>query len=317
MSVRNADLLWLLALMPVALLFLVVRERTRNRVARRFASERIRGGGNPLRVLRPWLLAVGLALALIALAGPFAGYELVPIVARESNRVLILDVSQSMAAEDVGTSRLSAAKALAMRLANAQQGRVALVVFEAEPEVVSPLTSDTEAVAALIDTVAPGEVGMPGSDVGSAILAALQLIQNDPNQKADIVVLTDGEDQGARVREAVQRAKAAGVEVSAIVVGSGKGATIPTEEGPMRDDKGEVVTTYARTDAMSEIASGTGGRLLENPFGARALDVLSGAQAAASTHETHARVPLDRYQWPLALAFVAVFAGSLVNRGAE
>ncbi len=150
-------LLWLLAIVPILAIFLVARERTRVAIARRFAAERLRGVTNSARRFRPWFFAFALALAIVALAGPYAGYTLVPIVAREANRVIVLDVSNSMAAEDVGTSRLGAAKALAMRLAEEQEGRVALIVFEAEPEVVSPLTSDTAAVSALIDSVVPGE----------------------------------------------------------------------------------------------------------------------------------------------------------------
>jgi Ca-activated chloride channel family protein len=317
MSFRFATLLWLLALVPFALAFLIMRERTRTRIARRFVAERLRGASNRVRVLRPWLLGLSIACAVLALAGPHAGYRLVPIVAREANRVLVIDVSNSMAAEDVGTSRLSAAKALAMRLADAQEGRVALVVFEADPDVISPLTSDTEAVVSLIDTVSPGEIGQPGSDLGNAILAALRLIESDAAQKADIVVLSDGEEQGTRVDEAVQRAKTRGVEVSTIVVGSAQGSTIPTGRGPLRDDSGEVVTTYARTEAMSEVARGTGGTMLQNPFGARGLDPLLRNARSAMNRETQARVPFDRYQWPLALAFVALFGGSLLHRGAE
>lgn len=317
MSFRVATMLWLLALVPFALLFFVVRERTRGRIARRFVSERLRGVSSHWRALRPWLLGVALAFAIVALAGPHAGFHLVPIVAREANRVLVVDVSNSMAAEDVGTSRLSAAKALAMRLADAQQGRVALVVFEAEPEVVSPLTTDTLAVAALIDTIGAGEIGQPGSDLGSAILAALRLIESDAAQRADVVVISDGEEQGARVGEAIQRAKSRGVEVSTIVVGSAEGSTIPTGDGPLRDESGDVVTTYARTGAMSEVARETGGTMLENPFAARALDPLLRNGGSATQRETQTRVPIDRYQWPLALAFAALFGGSLLHRGAE
>ena len=317
MSFRVATMLWLLALVPFALLFFVVRERTRGRIARRFVSERLRGVSSDRRALRPWLLGVALALAIVALAGPHAGFHLVPIVAREANRVLVIDVSNSMAAEDVGTSRLSAAKALAMQLADAQQGRVALVVFEAEPEVVSPLTTDTIAVAALIDTIGAGEIGQPGSDLGSAILAALRLIESDAAQRADIVVISDGEEQGVRVGEAIQRAKSRGVEVSTIVVGSSEGSTIPTGNGSLRDESGDVVTTYARTEAMSEVARETGGTMLENPFAARALDPLLRNGRSATQHETQTRVPIDRYQWPLALAFAALFGGSLLHRGAE
>jgi Ca-activated chloride channel family protein len=314
---RNFPYLWLFALVPFALLLLVTRERLRVRIARRFASEHLRGVANPARVLRPWLVALALIAAIVALAGPYAGFTLVPILAREANRVLIIDVSNSMAAEDVGTSRLSAATAIAKRLAEAQEGRVALIVFEASPEVVSPLTSDTEAVVSLLDTLQPGEVGQPGSDVGTAILAALRLIEADPLQKADIVLISDGEDQGVRVDEAVRHAKSRGIRVSTVLVGSAQGSTIPTPKGPLRDSSGETVTTYARADALRDVAAATGGRLLENPFAEHALDPLLGSARAGSLRATTARIPIDRYQWPLALAFFALLGGSVANRGAE
>jgi Ca-activated chloride channel homolog len=316
MSFRNVTMLWLIAAVPLALIFLVMRERLRTRVARRFTSERLRGAANRARALRPWLLGLGIAAALLALAGPYAGFTMVPIVAREANRVLVIDVSHSMGAEDVGTSRLNGAKALAVRLARAQEGRVALVVFEAQPEVVSPLTSDGEAVTALIDTLQPGEIGAPGSDLGSAILAALRLIESETGQKADLVVISDGEDQGSRVAEAVQRAKSRATEVSTIVVGSSQGSTIPTERGPLRDTSGEIVTTYARSDILGDVARATGGTLLENPFADRALDPILGS-GATTRRQTHTRVPIDRFQWPLALAFFAFLGGSLLHRGAE
>lgn len=317
MSFRAMPMLWLLALVPLALAFLVSRERIRTRIARRFTAERLRGSAMPARKLRPWLLGAGLTLALLALAGPYAGYTLVPVVAREANRVLLIDVSNSMAAEDVGTSRLSGAKAIASRLAAEQQGRIALIVFEASPEVVSPLTSDTAAVISLIDTVVPGEIGAPGSDIGSAIIGAMRLLESDTTRKADLIVISDGEDQGARSADAIRQAKTRGVEVSTIVLGSGAGSTIPTPDGPLRDSTGDVVTTYARTEVMTEIARETGGTFLENPFAERALDPLLGDTTAATNRETQTRVPVDRYQWPLAFAFVLFVAGSLLNRGAE
>lgn len=317
MSFRSLPLLWLLAIVPFALALFVARERTRAAIARRFASERLRGVWNPVRPLRPWLLGLALAASIVALAGPYAGFTLVPIVARESNRVIVIDVSNSMAAEDVGASRLSGAKAIAKRLVEAQPGRVALVVFEAQPEVVSPMTTDADAVVSLLDTLQPGEVGQPGSDIGSAVLGALRLIEADPTQQADMIVISDGEEQGAREAEAVQRAKSRGIRVSAIMIGTEIGSTIPTARGPLRDGSGDVVTTYARKDVLSEITEGTGGQLLENPFAERALDPLIQDFTPGRERQTHSRVPIDRYQWPLALAFFAFLAGSLVNRGAE
>jgi Ca-activated chloride channel homolog len=316
MSFRSITMLWLLAGIPIVLLFLISRERVRIEIARRFVSERLRGVSMPARFLRPWLVAVALALALVAFAGPYAGFQLVPIIASEANRILVIDVSNSMAAVDVGTSRLAAAKALATRLAEAQEGRVGLLVFEAGADVVSPLTTDTQAVATLIQTLVPGELGQAGSDLGTAVIAALRLVEADPAQKVDVVLISDGEDQGSRITEAIQLAKLRQVQVSTVLIGSADGSTIPTNQGPLRNDSGEIVTTYARSAALRRIAEETGGRFLENPFGAESLAPLGGAHNAA-TRETHVRVPVDRYQWPLAAAFVLFLVGAFLNRGAE
>lgn len=317
MSFRSVTLLWLLAVVPFALLFFVARERMRTRVARRFVADHLRGVSMPWRAARPWVLGLASLAAVIALAGPYAGFTLIPVLAREANRVIVIDVSHSMSAEDVGTSRLAAAKAIAKRLIDAHNGRVGLVVFEGAPDVVSPLTSDGEAVVSLIDSLAPGEVGTPGSDIGSAVLAALRLIEADPAQKGDIVLISDGEEQGVRVPDAVQRAKAFGVAVSTIVIGSADGATIPTPNGPLRDESGQVVTTYARSEVLQNLARSTGGALYENPFAEHALDTLLARAAAGAQRETQIRVPIDRYQWPLGLAIALFFAASLLHRGAE
>ncbi|HUP47278.1 MAG TPA: VWA domain-containing protein [Thermoanaerobaculia bacterium] len=317
MSFRSPEWLWLLAAVPLVLPFLIARERRRSYAARRFVSERLRGIGNPLRVARPYVLAVAAAAVSLALAGPYAGFTTVSVSTREANRVIAIDVSHSMAAEDIGTSRLAASKAIAKRIIERHGGRVALIAFEAGAEVISPLTNDNDAVLALVETLQAGEVGRAGSDLGAAVIAALRLIESDAGQKADIVLISDGEDQGRRIDEAVNRARARGVTVSGIVVGGAEGSTIVMRDGPLRDEAGEVVVTYARADVVQRLARGTGGTSLENPFSEHALDPLLARTAAAAARTSDVRVPLDRFQWPLALAFAAFFCASLLNRGAE
>src|SRR5881397_3014105 len=164
--------LWLALAVPIALLFFLARERQRIATARRFVTERLRGVANPARVVRPLLIGVALLAGVIAVAGPQAGFTVVPVEQRESNRVLVIDVSLSMLAEDVGTSRLDAAKAIAKRIIAAHQGRIGLVIFEASAEVIAPLTSDGDAVGALLDSIDAGEIGLAGSDAGAALVKA-------------------------------------------------------------------------------------------------------------------------------------------------
>ncbi len=317
MTFRALPLLWLLAVMPLALLFLLARESHRLRLGRRFIAERLRGVANPARVLRPYLITLALAAALIALAGPSRGFRSVPVEARNSNRVLAIDVSKSMDARDAGTSRLDAAKAIAHRLIDAHEGRIALVAFEDGAEVVSPLTTDDDAVAEMVDSLSAGELGTPGTDLGSAVAVSQKLLESDPGQKGDIVLLSDGEDQLGRTSDAVKAAKEKGVAVHTITIGSTAGERIYDERGnAMQQESGADVVTVANPEAMAAIARETGGEAYVNPFGAHALDSLATPRNATSQTKM-IQVPIDRYQWPLALAFVAFACGSLANRGAE
>jgi Ca-activated chloride channel family protein len=311
------QLLWLVLVVPFALLFFLARERRRTRIARQFVSERLRGIANPFRSVRPWFAALAVLGCVVALAGPEAGFRVVPIEQRESNRVIVIDVSLSMLAQDVGTSRLDATRAIAKRIIDAQSGRVGLVIFESAAEVVSPLTSDGDAVAALLDSIQAGEVSNPGSDISVALSAALRLVAGDPGQSGDIVVISDGEDQGTKLDDTIAKLVQRGVVVSTVLVGTARGSTIPRPEGggELRDDSGQVVTTYARPEVLQKIARATGGTFYANPFGEHALDAL--ASTGGVQRRKNVRVPIDRYQWPLAFACVALFLSSLANRGAE
>jgi len=223
----------------------------------------------------------------------------------------------SMAAQDVGTSRLDAAKAIAKRIIDAQPGRVGLVIFESAAEVVSPLTSDGDAVEALLDSIQAGEVSNPGSDLSVALNAALRTVGGDAGQRGDIVVISDGEDQSTRLDDTIAKLAQRGIPVSTILVGTSAGSTIPRPEGggELVDDNGQTVTTYARAEALQKIAGATGGTFYSNPFAEHALDSL--AATGGTLKQRNVRVPIERYQWPLAFACVAMFLGSLANRGAE
>ncbi len=221
-----------------------------------------------------------------------------------------------MRAQDIGTSRLTAAKAVARRLIEASNGRLALVEFEAVPEMVAPLTNDGDAVAAMLDSIQAGEVGQPGSDFGAALAAAQKVVESDPATRADIVLISDGEDQGAKLRDALRHARDRGTPICTILVGTEQGGTIPMPDGPLRDDSGRVVTTYAHPEVLQQIAGATGGTFIANPFPAHALDPLL-AFRGGTARQRSVRIPIDRYQWPLGLAFAFLLIGSIANRGAE
>jgi Ca-activated chloride channel family protein len=199
-----------------------------------------------------------------------------------------------------------------------QNGRVALVVFEGEPQVVSPLTTDSEAVSALLESIDTGEIPASGTDLGAALQAAEKITEADAAQRSDIVVISDGEDQGKRLDAALEHARMRGVTISTILVGSREGAPIPLEGRELlRDNDGVVVTTRAHAEVLERVARTTGGHFLDNPRGAADLAMLSGGMSRETGRQRMVRIPLDRFQWPLALGFAFFLLGSIANRGAE
>jgi Ca-activated chloride channel family protein len=92
---------------------------------------------------------VSLAARLVGFAagGPLWGVEETPETRRGADVVLVLDASASMYVEDVRPSRLEWERTAARALLEGLEGsRVGLVVFAGRGYLVSPLTSDFEAL---------------------------------------------------------------------------------------------------------------------------------------------------------------------------
>ncbi|MBI2213612.1 MAG: VWA domain-containing protein [Acidobacteria bacterium] len=318
LSFAEPQRLWLLVAAPAVAMLLVAAERRRAAAAELFVSTRVRGSSNGLRPLRPWLLVVALTLGVAASAGPRFGDELRELPAIESNLVVALDLSQSMDARDAGTSRLSAAKAIARGLTESSDARVGLIVFESTAETVSPLTEDHAAVATLIDSLETGELAESGSDFAKAIDESIELAKSVGDRAVDVVIISDGEHRGGRWEESLGVARARGLRISAVVVGTSQGAAIPAEDGAsLEDASGNVVKTRASEEPLRTIAKECGGRFWANPSEPVTAQLVVAAEAANAGKGRVERIPIERYQWPLGAAFVLFLAGMVVNRGAE
>jgi len=312
---------WMVALallVPLAGLLFFRTEKQRRDLADRFTAARMRGGERRSRRVRPLLLSSALLAIILAAAGPRYGYSFRNIPGDDTYRVILLDVSDSMAAEDVGTSRFVAARAIARQLIEASSGRVGLIVFEKEADIISPLTTDLDALLALLDSVNTGEMSEAGSDLGNALLRGVALVEKMDRRGMDFVIISDGEDQGHTLSNAIRKLREEQIPVSAVAIGNTEGATIPTPDGPLRDQSREVVRTVADPARMSRIAQSTGGRLYVNPFASSSLDGLTNSMPAVQRREERqVRIPTERYQWPLSIGLGLALIASFLNRGAE
>ncbi len=314
------SVLWGLVLLVPAAIFLRQRELRRRRLANRFVSERMRGELLPARLLRPSLLTLGAAMLIIALAGPQYGASEQIVENPQASLVVLLDTSLSMAAADVGTSRLAAARAVIQKILDEYQGRVGLIVFEGNAEVVAPLTDDTQAISSLLESVGPAELVVAGSNLRLAITAGLELLERSSVTSAAMLLISDGEHRAEDLRDVLERAREKKIPVVTVMVGTAEGAVIPLEDGTALEVDGQTVVSTAREDILRGIARDTGGRFVANPFSQSAVDQLGRAvreRASVSGTEATIYMPENRYQIPLSLALLFLLMGSVLNRGAE
>lgn len=278
------------ALLAVALRGVAIRRAARDR--RRLGDPSLLARLGPLpgpgrRWLRAALLAIGSGgvAAAVATSGS-AEVERAP-TGRET--VLVLDASNSMLARDVEPRRLDRQRELARRLASRLPGEVGVVYFAGRGYVLTPLTTDRNAVVSFVEAVQPASVGRGGSDLAAGLEQALDLLAGGREGVAKAVVLfSDGEETAGRpLTAAVARAEAAGIPIHAVGIGTARGAPIPltrdaaidvaaavrrpegAEAGSRRGTEylhgpdGEVVITRLEPEVLRDAASATGAVYVE------------------------------------------------------
>lgn len=322
MNFAEPQALWLALLAPTALLVAAVFWRSYLRDLGAWATagvwERL-GLGFRKRQLR--LSMVFLALSVLgltlALARPRWGTSEETVERQGVDVVFVLDSSMSMAAPDVAPSRMGIAKSLVRRLAASLPGhRVALVQAEGEGLVLAPLTVDTAVLDLLLDTVAPGSLPRPGTQIGPALREALKLYPPDGEKHRVLILISDGEDHGSGWEQSLAALEEAAVVVHTLGVGTLRGSPIPVDLGSgqaqssfKKDEEGRVVVSKLNEAVLERLAQETGGIYL--PVASPGVDPARIAAAISlmkrRSFESEALdVLAERFQWPLALAALAL-----------
>lgn len=218
------------------------------------------------------LTTIGLASLIVALARPQADPVEENVTVRGRDVVFIVDVSKSMLSRDAVPNRLSRAKLWINDLVNTLRGdRVGLVAFAGASVVKSPLTMDYGFFRMALDELSPASVPRGGTLIGDAIRKAMaDVFEQGPGRYRDIVLITDGEDQGSFPTEAAKQAAEQGVRLIVIGIGSElEGAPVPSEEksdpkyvefhGERVRSRLDQTTLAAIAEAASRAAGDSGG----------------------------------------------------------
>jgi Ca-activated chloride channel family protein len=261
--------LWLL-LLPVALLLPWAWRRFRsvsgdwNRICDPHLLRWLSVGdqqGRPSRSL-PLTTAMVLALAAVSLAGP--SWIKLPDSSFSSRdaRVVLLDLSMSMLAQDIRPDRLTLARyRLSDILAGTEEGQMGLVAYAGGAFVVSPLTSDMNTISNMLPALRPDIIPNAGSRADRALELGASLLQRAGIPRGELLLVSDS----ATARDAAMSRKLndQGIRVSVLAVGTVAGAPIPSGGGFVTDAGGNVVIANLDRNALQAVASAGGGRYSE------------------------------------------------------
>jgi len=213
---------------------------------------------------RWWLILIGGVLAVTALAGPSWNRVEQPVFRSEQAIVIALDLSRSMDAQDLTPSRLTRARLKILDILEARQsGQTALVVYSSNAFTVTPLTTDADTVAALVNSLSTDIMPSRGSYPVAAIKKSQTLLEQAGVAYGEVLLITDGGTSPAAERAAADLQKS-GYSLSVLGVGTSEGAPIPRAGGGFVTDRsGNIVVPRIEGTALRSLAAAGGGRFAQ------------------------------------------------------
>ncbi len=321
---RDSMTLGALVVVPVLALFLVWSLRRRRHALATFVEAGLLPAVTPdldwrRRRLRSIVLCVAVLLLAVALAGPMWGFRWQQVQREGIDLIVAIDTSRSMLATDVKPNRLARAKLAVQDLLSQVSGdRVGLVAFAGSAFLQCPLTLDFGAFSQSLEAIEAGIIPRGGTSLAAAIDTSLDAFEGRQAEHQALVVITDGEDHGSDLDDAIKRATDRGVKIYTVGIGTTEGELIPLEQGGfLKDRSGQVVKSRLDEATLQKIANATGGAYLhatDTAFGLTELyrDYIATMEKRelASTLERRYE---HRFQWPLVLAFALLLVEPLIG----
>ena len=325
----NIDILYLLWSLPFLLGLFLYSSNRRKQTLKQVIGTSLQQkliSVNPVR--RRWKTALILAsffLLIIGLARPAWNLQQTTVKRTGRDVVFVLDVSQSMLAEDLAPNRMERAKlAIADVIDSLEGDRVGLVAFAGTAAIKCPLTLDYGFFRMMLENISTDSITRGGTMIGDAIRVVLdQVLDSQERQFKDIVLITDGEDHESFPVEAAKEAAGKGVRLFIIGLGDeNEGKRIPITDASGRRTflqyQGQEIWSKLDANTLRQMALATpGGRYLNVATGTIDLGEvylqLIGSAAKKEMDEETIEKYEEKFQIFIGIAFLLLSIESLIS----
>ncbi len=265
--------LLLLLLLPVLSFFLIRYLKWKKNKREVFAESRFhetlfeqRSGF--IRIF-PALYFIAALFLIFSIIDLLSGSEEVTTSQKFNNVIFMLDVSNSMNAEDITPNRLTEGKNLMIQtLQKLKNDKVGVIIFAGQATSIMPLTTDYNSAETYINGIETTSIKIQGTDFLKAMETAVDKFKNISKGSRKIVLLSDGEDNEGNDNAAIKLANREGITVTSVGIGSDEGAPVPEYEfgqlmGYKSDMNGQTVISKRQNEALQKIAESTGGAYID------------------------------------------------------
>lgn len=263
--------------------------------------------------LKLGVLLLALACIIVALVNPKMGTKMETVKRQGIDIVFAVDISKSMLAEDVAPNRLEKTKQIVSQIIN-QLGndRVGIVGYAGSAYPVLPMTTDYSITKMYLQSMNTNMVSSQGTAFNDAIQLAVDFFDVKDTSKL-IVLISDGEDHGEGVDDAIEMAKEKGVRIITIGVGTEKGGPIPLRDDKgtiasyKKDQDGQTVITKLYPEVLKKIADDTKSKYIVGTATKDVVEEIKKSLEKIEKSEFESQQISDfesQYQWFLALGFL-------------
>jgi len=266
---EHPEFLWAFLILPVLVAFFVAMRLYQKRALKRFGEEGLLARLMPefsknKHTVKFIILMIASAFLIIAWANPQWGTKKQKVKRQSVDVYIALDISKSMLAEDVQPSRLERSKRFVGELVDALKGnRIGNIIFAGHAYLQMPLTDDYSAAKMMVQSSTTEMAPTQGTAIGEAIQLVMKSFERDDKHQKALIVISDGEDHEEKAMELASEAKASGVFVYTVGVGTEYGGTIPENRNGLkqskRDKDGNVVVTKLNQGMLRDVAKAGGG----------------------------------------------------------
>ena len=321
MVFEQSQYLWLLPLLLPLFYFLKENKQALEAYFDPAILKRMRHTQRALpKKIRNLLIILALALAVVALARPVIEKGEIKVHTSTIDVMVGFDISHSMFAEDIYPNRFAFAKRkFDALLQEMNEAKLGVIGFSSQAFLISPLTKDVGSLKFLVKNMKFDTMSLKGTDISAALEVTNDLLKE--SQKKALLLFTDGGDKTDYSQE-IAYAKEHGILLFIYAIGTEKGGVIQTENGVLKDQKGDIVVVK-RNDAIKALAIESGGAYLKYSLNPNDIKILSDNIKSKFTttqkSEQTIRDTQELFIYPLWVALLLFFMafGSLPRRLGE